>query len=380
MKNSANILIRWYNYVGDIVYKKALEVLIIFAGKGYLAYIVGGYVRDMLLDKESFDIDICTSATPREIMDIFDIEKASDYKYGCVKIVYKGVKFDVATFRKDIKYEDNRKPIKIKYIGDLKKDLLRRDFTINTFCIDKDGNILDVLNVRDDLDNRLIRTIGNPRYKIKEDALRILRAVRFATILDFEIDKKTKEYIIKYGYLLKKLSYNRKKEELLKIFSSSNKEKGRKLLIDLNLWKYLDLINLTDIVMCDDILGIWSQLDDISNYPFSNYEKQQIKIIKKLSKREIDDYDLYCYEPYLCSIAGQINGSDTSNMMKRYDNLIIKSFKDVDISPTCISTILEKEPGKYIKDIMNDVEKKIIFKEIPNIEKNIKKYIIDNYK
>ena len=168
----------------------------------------------MLLDKKSFDIDICASATPREIMELFDIEKQSEINYGSVKIIYKNIKFDVTTFRRDIKYEDNRKPIKIKYIKDLKKDLLRRDFTINTFCIDKDGNILDELNIREDLIDRKIKTVGNPRYKIKEDSLRILRAVRFATILDFTIDDKTKTYIKKYACLLKKLSYQRKKERI----------------------------------------------------------------------------------------------------------------------------------------------------------------------
>jgi tRNA nucleotidyltransferase/poly(A) polymerase len=166
-------------------------------------------------------------------MDIFDYEGVSDVKYGSVKVIYKNYKFDVTTFRKDIKYEDNRKPIKIKYINDLKKDLLRRDFTINTICIDKDENIIDMLGAKSDLDNKIIRTVGNPRYRLMEDSLRILRAIRFASILDFDIDKKTRNYIIKYGYLLRKLSSSRKKEELSKIFSSVNKERARELIITL---------------------------------------------------------------------------------------------------------------------------------------------------
>ena len=205
--------------VGGYMYNKAIEVLNIFDKHGYLAYIVGGYPRDMLLNIKTNDIDICTNATPKEIVDIFETENVSDYGYGSVKIIYKKYRFDVTTFRKDIKYENNRKPVKIKYIMDLKKDLLRRDFTINTLCIDKDENLLDLLSCKQDIDLRIIKTVGNPRYRIKEDSLRILRAIRFAGTLNFSIDEKTMNYIKKYGYLLKKLSYSRKKDELKKIFS-----------------------------------------------------------------------------------------------------------------------------------------------------------------
>lgn len=369
-----------YNYFGDIVYKKALEVLNIFNEHNYLAYIVGGYVRDMLLDKKSFDIDICTSATPREIMEIFDIEKQSETNYGSVKIIYKNIKFDVTTFRRDIKYEDNRKPIKIKYIKDLKKDLLRRDFTINTFCIDKDGNILDELNIREDLIDRKIKTVGNPRYKIKEDSLRILRAVRFATILDFSIDDKTKSYIIKYAYLLKKLSYQRKKEELSKIFTSPNKERGRELLKNLKLLKYLELENLDKITMCDDLLGIWAQLDVQEIYPFTRHEKKQMSMIKELLNKELDDYNLYIYGPYLCTIVGQIKQIDTSKLMQKYDKLSIKSINDIQITPLEISQIIDEPVGINTKKILNDIEKQIISGKLSNNKKNITNYIIENNK
>ena len=138
--------------MGGYMYKRAIEVLNKFFENGYLAYIVGGYPRDYLLGIKTKDIDICTNASPKEIMEIFDTEGVSDVKYGSVKVIYKNYRFDVTTFRKDIKYEDNRKPIKIKYIDNLKKDLLRRDFTINTICIDKDENIVDILGARVDID------------------------------------------------------------------------------------------------------------------------------------------------------------------------------------------------------------------------------------
>ena len=361
------------------MYKKAIEVLNIFFQNGYLAYIVGGYPRDSLLDIETKDIDICTNAKPMEIMNLFDTEATTDVKYGSVKVIYKNYKFDVTTFRKDIKYEDNRKPIKIKYIDNLKKDLLRRDFTINTICIDKDGNYIDLLNARDDIDNKIIRTVGNPKYRLMEDALRILRAIRFASILDFDIDNKTENYIVKYGYLLNKLSGSRKKEELNKIFSCVNKDKARDMLIKYGLDKFLGIKNLNDIVLCDDIIGIWSQLELEEEYPFLKSEKDLMKNIKNMLLVDIDNMSIYKYGLYVSTVVGSIKGISYKKINNMYKNLVIYSRKDINISGGDIANVLGREPGNYIKDIMDDIEKKIIMGEIDNNKDNLIEYVKNNY-
>ena len=361
------------------MYKKAIEVLNKLVQNGYLAYIVGGYPRDTLLDIKTKDIDICTNAKPMEIMELFDTEALSDVKYGSVNVIYKNYKFDVTTFRKDIKYEDNRKPVKIKYINDLKKDLLRRDFTINTICIDKDGNYVDLLNARSDIDNQIIRTVGNPRYRLKEDALRILRAVRFASILDFNIDKKTEYYIIKYGYLLKSLSGTRKKEELNKIFASVNKEKSRRLLIDLGLDKYLGIKNLDDIVMCDDIIGIWSQLEFDDNLPMTKSEKELIQKIREMLELEINNYSIYKYGLYVSTVVGSIKGFSYKKINDIYKNLKIFSRGDIVVKAMDIAKILEREPGNYLRDILLDIECKIVNGELDNDYDSLCDYIKSNY-
>lgn len=360
--------------------EKALEVLKILNNNGYSAYIVGGFVRDTLLSKKTGDIDICTSATPKEILEIFDNVIISDMKYGSVVIAYKNYKFDVTTFRKEIKYEDNRKPVKIKYIKDLKKDLLRRDFTINTLCMNKDGEVLDTLNVKGDLDNKILKTVGNPRYRIKEDSLRILRCIRFATSLDFDIDKKTKHFISKYSYLLKKLSINRKREELDKIFSSQNKEKGKNLLIELNLTNALDITKLNNIVMCTDLIGIWTQLEVDDIYPFNKIEKENMKLLRKLlTYDKLDNYLVYKYGLYLCTVYADIKGISKRKINKDYQSLPITSKKDININGDEISKILNKQPGKYIKDIYDSLEENIVNNKLNNTKEDIKKYIIKNY-
>lgn len=361
------------------MYDKAIEILKTFEHHGYLAYIVGGYPRDYLLGIKTNDIDICTSATPKEIIAIFNPTSVSDSEYGSIVINYKGSKFDVTTMRKDIKYENNRKPVKIKYISDLKTDLLRRDFTINTICIDSEGNFIDLMKAKPDIDKHIIRTVGNPRFKIKEDSLRILRAIRFASTLDFEIDSKTKSYLKKYGYLLKTLSSSRKRSELDKILTSKNKEKGRNLLIELSLDKQLGLDNLADIVLCDDIIGIWSQLDNLNNFAFSKLELTSINKIKKMLKEEINSYTVYKYGLYTSTVVGSIKNISYKEINNIYHSLPIYSKKDIAIDAMDIAKALNKEPGSYIKTIFDDLEVKIINLKLPNEKKQLLDYIISNY-
>lgn len=360
--------------------EKAREILKILNQNNYSAYIVGGYTRDLLLDRKTNDIDICTNATPKEILDLFDNVSVSDMQYGSVVIQYKGYKYDVTTFRREIKYEKNRKPIKIKYIKDIKKDLLRRDFTINTLCMNSEGEILDLLGAKKDLDKKILTTVGNPRYRIKEDSLRILRCIRFATILDFNIDPKTYHYLSKYSYLLKNLSMERKKEELDKIFSSTNKEKGRRLLIDLNLTNVLEINKLNNITLCTDLIGIWTQLEVDTIYPFTKLEKEQMQKLRSLLKyNEIDNYLLYKYGLYLCTVYSDIKGLSKRNINKMQSNLPILTRSDINIKGQEIPIILNKKPGKYIKDILEDIEKKILDNKLNNTKEELTKYIIKTY-
>ena len=224
--------------------KNALKLLKEIDAKGFVSYIVSGYVRDYLLGIESSDIDICTNATPKDIKEIFKDKCLPSEDYGSVTVVIKNTSYEITTFRQDIGYSDNRHPNVVKYIDSLDEDLLRRDFTINTICMDKDGYIIDNLGGRKDLESRIIKTVGNSVDKFTEDSLRILRAIRFATILDFNLDEEVKDAIIKTRDLLSNLSYNRKKEELDKIFTSPNFRKGIQLLLDLGLDKTLDIPNL----------------------------------------------------------------------------------------------------------------------------------------
>ena len=359
--------------------EKALKILDILHKNSHESYIVGGYVRDKLLGRESNDIDICTSATPKEIMELFP--NTSSPNYGSINIIYKNTNFDITTFRRDIKYQDNRLPVKIKYIKSIKKDLLRRDFTINTFCINKDGKVKDYLNATNDLNAKIIKTVGNPKHRLKEDALRILRAIRFATILDFEIEESTKHYLTEYAPLLKNLSYQRKKQELDKIFISYKKEKGIQLLNDLKIAEYLDLTNLKDITPCDDLIGIWTQLNVDNIYPFTKIEKEQMKKIRAILKLDLTSpYTLYSNDLYNLTVAYQIKKENISKLNELYQNLPIHSPKEIALNGKDIANLLNKEPGDYLKEIISDLEQKILENKILNNKETLEKYILNNYK
>jgi len=358
------------------MYEIAIKMLNKLSDNGFEAYIVGGYPRDLILNRESFDIDVCTSATPKELKDIFKDSMLPKVEYGSVTVIYHKIRFEITTFRKDLKYENHRAPVKIKYIGKLIDDLKRRDFTINTLCIDKNGNIIDLLQGKKEIEAKLIKMVGNPKYKLKEDALRILRAIRFATILDFELDNELKKYIKKYGYLLRKLSYYRKKEELEKMFLSSNVLKGITLIKELELDKHLELSNLDNLVLTSSIIGIWAQVNVENIYTFNNNEKEHIKLIKELlDKNILDNYNLYKYGLYISSIVSEIKGIDKKILNQRYNELPIKNKKEIDISVNEICEILNKKPGPFLKEIFNKLEYDIVNENVKNEKESLKKYI-----
>ena len=358
----------------------ALKVLKKISDSGYEAYLVGGYPRDFYMGKDTSDYDICTNATPKDIKEIFSNSILKREQYGSVTIYFDDVRFEITTFRKDIKYFNNRKPIEIEYVDSLLEDLKRRDFTMNTMCIDYKGNLIDILNGRNDINNKIIKTVGDPYKKIEEDSLRILRAIRFATVLDFELDAELIVAIKRYKYLLKNLSYYRKKEELDKIFSSQNCNKGIDLIIKLELDIELEIPNIRNIVPTKYLDGIWAQLDVLEKYTFNSTQKDTILKIRELMNLNVlNPNNIYKYGLYISTIVAEIKNIDIQVVNEIYNSLQIYNRDEINISAMEICETLNKAPGKHIKEIYNDLEFKIINNYILNDKETIKKYIKENY-
>lgn len=359
----------------------ALKVLKKINSNGYISYLVGGYPRDLYIGKDSLDYDICTNATPKELKKIFGNSILPTEQYGSVTLIVHNIRFEITTFRKDIKYINNRKPIEIEYVDNLIDDLKRRDFTMNTMCIDSDGNLIDLLNGRDDINNKTIKTVGNADIKIFEDSLRILRAIRFATVLNFRLDDELKKAIINNKDLLKALSYYRKKEELDKIFSSNNALYGIRLIKELGLAEPLELNNLDKLVPTTYLIGIWAQLGCDDKYSFNNIEKESIKKINELIDKDILDYNnLYKYGLYISTIVSEIKGIDKKIVNERYNSLYIYNKMDIKIDAKEVCKLLNKTPGKFLKEIFNDLEYKLVNKLLENDKGKLEEYIVQNYK
>ena len=358
----------------------ALKVLKKINSNGYQAYLVGGYPRDLYIGRDSMDFDICTSATPKELKDIFGNTMLPSEQYGSVTLMVHNIRFEITTFRKDIKYLNNRKPIEIEYVDNLLDDLKRRDFTMNTMCIDSNGNLIDLLGGKEDINDKIIRTVGNANMRIYEDCLRILRAIRFATTLNFELDEDLKEAIKRHKDLLRSLSYFRKKEELDKIFSSTNSSYGIRLIKELGLDEPLELSNLDKLIPTTYLIGIWAQLDVLDKYSFNNTEKESIQAISELMDKDILNYNnLYKYGLYISTIVSEIRGIDKKLINEMYNNLYIHNKTEIKIEAKEICELLNKRPGKFLKEIFEDLEYKIVNKLLENDKEKIKQYILENY-
>ncbi len=242
---------------------------------GYQAYLVGGCVRDLLIGREPKDWDLTTNAKPEEIIELFE-KTVYENKFGTVMVFvpceteitspqpspYKGegegknvpcetyYQIEVTPFRTEAKYSDFRHPDEVKFSDKLEDDLKRRDFTWNAMALDSKGQLIDLYKGQEDIKDKVVRTVGEPGDRFNEDALRMLRAVRFAVQLDFSISHETSESILKNSSLIKNISSERIRDEFEKIIMSKNPSTGILLLQKFNLLKYI-IPELEDGINCE---------------------------------------------------------------------------------------------------------------------------------
>ena len=198
---------------------------------GHQAFLVGGCVRDLLLGMAPKDFDVATNARPERIVELFPGSGQVGAHFGVVLVRAGGAQVEVATFRSDRDYTDGRRPDAVQFEGDPRQDVLRRDFTINGLMMDPEtGAVLDQVGGRADLNNRLVRAIGDPAIRFREDHLRLLRAVRFAARLGFEIEAATFEAIRQQHGSILKVSAERVRDELVRILTEGGARRGFELL------------------------------------------------------------------------------------------------------------------------------------------------------
>lgn len=356
-----------------ILNKIIKNILTKIESEGYEAYVVGGYVRDLLAGIFSYDIDICTNATPKELLSIFP--NSSSKNLGGIEFKVKEYHIEITTYREEIKYK-NRKPVEFNYINNLVLDLQRRDFTINAICMNSKGEIIDLVGGIDDLSALKIKMIGDPSLKIKEDPLRILRGVRIATLLNFNLETNLYKEIKANNKLILTLSNTRIKEELDKILLSKNVKKGLNLLNDLGILNLLEVSNWEEIIPVKNLEGMYAQFKINYDLPFTKVEKNNIIAIRRIiNSGTIDKQTLYNYGLYLSLVAGEILGIDKKRINKIYKDLPIHDKKDINIKASDIVESLKIDYSKKVGIILKDIETSIINGKIRNKTSDIIKYI-----
>lgn len=354
------------------MYENAIEVLNLLSIHGFDAYIVGGYPRDKYLGKESIDIDICTSATPSDISSLFFDVDMSYSSYGAVRLAYRGYSYEITTFRRDKAMLNGNRSYSIEYVDSLEEDLLRRDFVMNTLCINKNGEYVDLLGAILDIDQKIIRTVKNSSISFREDPLRMLRAIRFSTTLSFSLSEEICSALSSTKEFLLQLSLYRCKKELDLIFSSKDCMMGISYLQKFAIDKVL-LLELDNVTYCSNYLGIWAQCTSSLKYPFTKKEKDIIDKIRSILFITPSFLILYKYGIDICKIVDEIHGNQMYYELNQ--RIPIHNRDDIEIDK---EFLLSNVPHHFISSMYEKIEYEILCGKLINEEDEIEHYILEN--
>ena len=337
---------------------------------GYKAYIVGGCVRDFLLSVTPHDFDITTSAKPQEIISLFEKTIPTGIKHGTVTVIQNGEAIEVTTFRTEGAYTDNRRPDRVEFVDDLQQDLARRDFTVNAMAYNAKEGVRDFFGGQKDLENRILRAVGNPETRFSEDALRILRLFRFAATLNFKIEQKTFNSAIKKADLLKNVSRERISEELKKAVTGDNFKVFEPLISNGGL-KFLNITKLPDFEKVkkfnhNGLLCLYLVLgsEGLGELKPSNKEKEYFKTLDILKVMPLPETD--------CDIKEMLNTANC-DILKDYfalSGLPQKPLERVINSGEPYSIQHLKIDGNYLKNMGYKGE------EIGRILEHLRKVVI----
>ena len=353
-------------------FEKALSILNKIEDLGYEAFIVGGAVRDYILKIKLNDIDITTNMPLDLIKDNFNV-KENGILYDSITIIDE-YEYEITHFRCDISYENHRHP-KIEETDNIYDDLKRRDFTMNALIMDKNKKIIDKYNGIEDINNKIIKAIGDPLIRFDEDALRILRALHFASKLNFKIDENTLDAIIIKKNLLSYLSDERLEDYFYKIIYSKYNN-GLNYINEYDLFEYIPkykkLLNLINDFKKKDLkLAYYFKYNEY----FSNEKelKKKIDSLSNLINNNFDDYSLYKFGYDINNYIDLIEnlGYDSKDILNKYNNLVLKD------EALAISNyeFAKMSKGKEISEKKELVIKAVLKKKIKNNREDILKFL-----
>ncbi|MBP2057988.1 tRNA nucleotidyltransferase (CCA-adding enzyme) [Lactobacillus colini] len=387
------------------VFTEALPVLEKINQAGYEAYFVGGSVRDLLLNRHIHDVDIATSAYPMEIKHIFNRTIDTGIKHGTVTILYNGNSYEITTFRTESGYQDYRRPDHVTFVQNLSEDLKRRDFTINALAMDASGNIIDHFDGIGDLRRHVIKAVGVAENRFHEDALRMMRAVRFMSQLEFNLEEKTYQAIKDNHHLLSKISIERIREEFVKMGIGKGSRRAFQVFLDTGLSQEVpcfqdkkDLLSIFPKLTFnptteENLWAVMIVLLKVANQDIAKFmskwknsnamERQVARIVEffdLISSRSPTNYELFRNDLKtilltidLSNILGQpVNGSA---LVDRYENLPIKKQKDLVVNG---ETLLKSgiPAGPKVGYLLQKITQAVVEGELDNDLDAINQFIL----
>lgn len=390
----------------DPPFSTAKEILTTIQQFGYQAYFVGGCVRDLLLNREIGDVDIATSATPQEIMSIFDHVIPVGLEHGTVIVRYNDQSYEVTTFRKEGKYSDQRHPDHVTFIPSIEEDLRRRDFTINALAMNQTGEIIDLFNGKKDIENHLIRTVGDGKERFMEDPLRIIRALRFSSQIGFSIEEKTKQAMIEVKSQIENISVERILVEFQKMFTGDEIETAIKYFTSLKIYEYVPIfkdhpklieffpkrwvplhsfgavITVLHYIYPKVTINQWIKAWKCSN-DIKHVANHLSFALTYFTQNGLDEWLVYQLPPTLYKQFTTIvsilfpNESVTEKMMDEiFKRLPIHEKKDLAINGNDLLDLFPNfKKGKWIGNYIHTIEKKVIFGQLENNITEIKEWI-----
>ena len=371
---------------------------------GFEVYFVGGCVRDTLLQRPLHDVDLATSAYPQEIKQIFPQTIDTGIEHGTVTVIYQKKAYEITTFRTESGYQDYRRPDKVEFVRSLKEDLKRRDFTINALAMNAQGEIIDLFAGMADLQQRQIRAVGVAADRFHEDALRMLRAVRFQAQLNFTIEKQTLAGIKTNAALLSHIATERIREEFIKLMEGCNRQAGLISLYQTQLYRFCPGLatydfpkilqfaagQITDEATVWSFLAYLGQLKRAQVRPFLRQWKvanNNIKLaqaaIELLKNYQESNWQLYIAGQAATAIAAQVlrltcQQELAEQLIEQYQDLPLKSPQQLAINGQQIMQVLNLSPGPQIGQYLKQIQQAIVAGQLVNDYPTIVNYLKNN--
>lgn len=387
-------------------YEKAIPVLKKLENAGFEAYFVGGSVRDTLLKQNIHDVDIATSAFPEEIKQLFPKTIDIGIEHGTVLALVDDEQYEITTFRTESTYQDYRRPDSVEFVRSLEEDLKRRDFTINAFALKEDGQIIDLFDGLSDLENQVLRAVGNPHERFHEDALRMMRGLRFVSQLGFELEAETALAIQENHHLLEKISVERINVEFVKMLLGQERSAGLRAFVETECYVYCPglkeygeaLLRFADLpkktlrtesqawTLLIDQLGLEEKeiRSFLKQWKCSNQMIKEVQLLvyglKQRKQHSLEALDLYRLGRESALNVEELIGyfAETPELQQvtvNYDKLPIKSLSELSIDGNLLLETSQKKPGKWVSEALQLAERGVITGAVANDKDELLVYL-----